>query len=90
MCGRVYRHVDQVVVLSPGFKRLLIERDVPEKKIEVIYNWCAEDQITASTHQVPDAFRDASRFRVLFAGNMGKAQALDSVLDAAKILHLRD
>ena len=90
VCDWVYRHVDQVVVLSPGFKRLLIERDVPENKIEVIYNWCAEDQITASTHQVPDCFPDKSCFRVLFAGNMGKAQALDSVLDAAKILQLRD
>ena len=90
VCDWVYRHVDQVVVLSPGFKRLLIERDVPENKIEVIYNWCAEDQITASTHQVPDGFPDKSCFRVLFAGNMGKAQALDSVLDAAKILQLRD
>ncbi|MGZ0718266.1 glycosyltransferase family 4 protein [Pseudomonas palleroniana] len=90
VCDWVYRHVDQVVVLSPGFKRLLIERDVPEKKIEVIYNWCAEDQITASAHQVPDGFPDESRFRVLFAGNMGKAQALDSVLDAAKILQSRD
>ncbi|KFF43311.1 glycosyltransferase [Pseudomonas sp. BRG-100] len=90
ICDWVYRHVDQVVVLSPGFKRLLIERGVPENKIEVIYNWCAEDQITASTDKISDGFPDASRFRVLFAGNIGKAQALDSVLDAAKILLSRD
>lgn len=89
VCNWVYRHVDQLVVLSPGFKRLLIEREVPEKKIEVIYNWCAEDQITAATYEIPDGFPNDSRFRVLFAGNIGKAQALDSVLDAAKILQLR-
>lgn len=90
VCNWVYRHIDQMVVLSPGFKRLLIERHVPENKIEVVYNWCAEDHITARIGQISDRFPDASRFRVLFAGNMGKAQALDSVLDAARILQSRD
>ena len=85
VCDWVYRRVDRLVVLSPGFKRILIERGVPEEKIEVIYNWCAEEQITSAS--VPDfSFPDASRFYILFAGNMGKAQALGSVLDAAKAL----
>jgi glycosyltransferase involved in cell wall biosynthesis len=86
VCNWVYRHVDQLVVLSPGFKRLLIERGVPESKIEVIYNWCAEDQISLHGAQLPAGFPDSSKFRILFAGNMGKAQALNSVLAAAKIL----
>jgi glycosyltransferase involved in cell wall biosynthesis len=38
---------------------------------------------------VPAAFPGADRFRVVFAGNMGKAQALDAVLDAAAILQAR-
>lgn len=88
VCDWVYRHVDRLVVLSPGFKKLLIERGVPEKKIDVIYNWCAEEEVT-STHEAFFSFSDASKFHVLFAGNMGKAQALDSVLDAAKILQQR-
>lgn len=90
VCDWVYRHVDQIVVLSPGFKRLLIERDVPEGKVQVIYNWCAEDQIRVSHSGVPTGLPDESRFRIIFAGNMGKAQALDSVLDAAKILQSRN
>lgn len=90
VCDWVYRNVDQLVVLSPGFKRLLIERGVPGSKIEVIYNWCAEDQIAAKGSQRPADFPDSSKFRILFAGNMGKAQALDSVLEAAKILQEQD
>lgn len=89
VCSWVYRHVDQLVVLSPGFKRLLIERDVPEDKIQVIYNWCAEAEISASMGEVPALFPVSGKFRILFAGNMGKAQALDTVLDAAKILQSR-
>ena len=88
VCDWVYRHVDKLVVLSPGFKKVLIERGVPDDKIEVIYNWCAEEQITASA-ETPICFSDNARFRILFAGNMGKAQALDAVLDAAYTLQSR-
>lgn len=88
VCDWVYKNVDRLVVLSPGFKRLLIERGVPENKIEVIYNWCAEDQLTAPSSTRPPSFPDDSRFRILFAGNMGKAQALDTVLEAARLLQL--
>ena len=86
VCDWVYRQVDQIVVLSPGFKRLLVERKVPASKIEVIYNWCAEDALAATGGGPPLGLADKSRFHILFAGNMGKAQALDAVLEAAKIL----
>jgi len=86
VCDWIYRRADQLVVLSPGFKRLLIERGVPADKIEVIYNWCAEDSLTAPQGVVPVAFPSQNKFCILFAGNMGKAQALASVLDAAELL----
>ena len=89
VCDWVYRHVDQVVVLSPGFRRLLVRRGVPENKIEVIYNWADESALMSPMGAVPEAFPARGRFSVVFAGNMGKAQALDAVLDAAKILQGR-
>lgn len=89
VCDWVYRRVDQIVVLSPGFRRLLIERGVPAAKIDVIYNWCAEDMVCAADADKPRNFPDSATFRVLFAGNMGKAQALDAVIDAAVILKQR-
>lgn len=86
VCDWVYRRMDQLVVLSPGFKAMLIERGVPINKIEVIYNWCAEDSLSAPTGLLPSDFPNKDRFRILFAGNMGKAQALDAVLRAAALL----
>lgn len=83
VCDWVYRRVDQIVVLSPGFKRLLIERGVPENKIEVIYNWCDESAFAASLASLSEKRLPAAKFSILFAGNMGKAQALDAVLEAA-------
>lgn len=89
VCQWVYRRVDHIVVLSPGFKRLLMQRGVPETKVSVIYNWADEVALAAPQGQLPDSFPSAKQFRVVFAGNMGKAQALDTVLDAAVLLQTR-
>jgi glycosyltransferase involved in cell wall biosynthesis len=89
VCDWVYKRVDQLVVLSPGFKRLLLQRGVPECKINVIYNWSDESALMSPAGTVGAAFPGADRFRVVFAGNMGQAQALDAVLDAAVILQAR-
>ena len=86
VCDWVYRRVDHVVVLSPGFKRLLVQRGVPEQKIEVIYNWADESSLSTPTGALPANFPGDDRFKIVFAGNMGKAQALDTVLQAAEIL----
>lgn len=89
VCQWVYRRVDHLVVLSPGFKRLLVQRGVPERKIDVIYNWADEAALNAPQGKLPANFPGLEQFRILFAGNMGKAQALDAVLDAAALLQAR-
>ncbi|MEF1162014.1 glycosyltransferase family 4 protein, partial [Vibrio parahaemolyticus] len=40
VCKFVYKRASKIVVLSPGFKKRLVSRGVPDSKIEVIYNWC--------------------------------------------------
>lgn len=88
VCKWVYRRVDQLTVLSPGFKRLLVQRGVPEGKIKVIHNWADESSLTVPKGTLPSNFPGKDRFRILFAGNIGKAQALEVVLEAAKKLKL--
>jgi len=89
LCDFVYAKADAIVVLSPGFKTRLMQRGVPERKLTLIYNWCDESAVTAAdpTTQVPACL--TSGFSVLFAGNIGDAQGLDSVLAAAEILRNR-
>lgn len=87
-CRLTYRFASHIVVLSPGFKNRLQERGVPGEKISVIYNWCDEGQITNVERSAAEQYEPelSGRFNVVFAGTMGKAQALDAVLDAAKLL----
>jgi colanic acid biosynthesis glycosyl transferase WcaI len=86
LCNWLYRSVSHIVVLSPGFRKLLLSRGVPEDKISVIYNWADELSLAPETNIKPSLMASPDKFRVLFAGNMGKAQSLDNVLNAAKIV----
>jgi glycosyltransferase involved in cell wall biosynthesis len=86
VCNWVYRRADHIVVLSMGFKWLLIQRGVPESKQSVIYNWADEPSLSCPVGHVTATFPESDRFIILFAGNMGKAQALDTVLEAAEML----
>ena len=90
-CRLIYSQAAKIVVLSSGFKKILIKRGVPEHKIEVIYNWCEDDKIQATDRNegLERELGMAGRFNVLFAGTMGKAQALDAVLEAARLLRYK-
>jgi colanic acid biosynthesis glycosyl transferase WcaI len=89
LCDWVYRHVDRIAVLSPGFKRMLLARGVPAGKVEVIYNWSDETALRSAEAAPPVGFPGAERFRIVFAGNLGRAQGLDAVLGAAALLQQR-
>jgi glycosyltransferase involved in cell wall biosynthesis len=87
-CRLTYGMADRIVVLSQGFKRVLSQRGVGETKVEVIYNWCEEKSIaTPLPHTAPTRELGLpGRFNVVFAGTIGKAQALEAVLQAAQIV----
>lgn len=87
-CRLLYRAANKIVVLCPGFKKKLIGKGVPEEKIEIIYNWADEKNLQSKQDNVnlPEVLSKQESFKVLFAGNMGKAQALKTILKAAEIL----
>jgi colanic acid biosynthesis glycosyl transferase WcaI len=86
ICQGVYKNVDKIAVLSPGFKDLLVERGIPASKIQLIYNWCDESALAVPEGVLPENFPSSDKFTILFAGTMGKAQALDAVVAAAAIV----
>ena len=90
-CRGAYRHADRIIALSPGFKKNLAARGVPEDRIEVIYNWCDEASLVLPEPD-PVVARElgfAGRFNIVFAGTMGLVQALNPVIEAARTLRNR-
>ena len=85
ICSFAYANMNHIVVLSNGFKSVLIERGVPENKLTVIPNW-ADIKPSAANFQVPASLAKSKEFKILFAGNMGRAQNLGCVIDAALLL----
>jgi len=86
-CNFVYRRVDSLTVLSPGFRAVLLSRGVDPGKVRVIYSWCDEERI-ATPGRDSELARElgfAGRFNIVFAGTMGLAQKLEIVLEAARI-----
>ena len=86
ICDIIYKSSSKIVVLSPGFKQLLEARNVPKNKIDVIYNWADEDLLRMPCYKTPIEMAKIKGFKVLFAGNIGRAQGLEVIVDAAIIL----
>lgn len=90
----VYRGASRIAVLSPGFRTALERRGIPAGRMDVIANWADEAQIRVTANpNSPSSKWPAGlegKFVVTFAGNLGKAQALETVLDAAELLKDRE
>ncbi len=83
-CNWSYRNSKKITVISKGFRDLLLQRNVPENKIEVIYNWSGlEGIMPIGNHKLKYL---VNVFNVTFAGNMGKAQDLTNVISVAELL----
>ncbi|EKO3740214.1 glycosyltransferase family 4 protein [Vibrio metschnikovii] len=85
VCHLVYRRASKIVVLSPGFKERLLSKGVPESKVEVIYNWCNEPALN-NYEECPVKLPSNGQLNLVFAGNLGFAQGLPAIIDAAEIL----
>ena len=80
----LYRRCDRLLGQSPAYASLL-GMGIPEDRCGVLPNWAAEnlEQPPAQQGTEPRPWGDA--FTVMFAGNLGRVQALDTVLDAAEM-----
>ena len=82
----VYRRAAAVTTISEVFKRKLVSKGVPPDKVRVIPNW-ADDTIFRPVAPDPGLAEDtgmAGRFNVLYAGNIGPAQGLETAIEAAE------
>jgi colanic acid biosynthesis glycosyl transferase WcaI len=83
-CQALYRAAGAIAAISPGFRDVLIERGVPADKVSVVYNWA--DERLAPEPRDPELARELGidgKFVLMYSGNLGPFQGLDTAIRAA-------
>ncbi|MCL6589616.1 MAG: glycosyltransferase family 4 protein [Firmicutes bacterium] len=87
----LYRKAAKVVVVTRSFREDLIQRGVPEGKIEIVYNgvdyhkYGGLDQAAAKKQ-----YGFEKKLVVLYAGALGLSHSLETLLEAARNLQARE
>lgn len=85
ICSGIHKRFDTLLVSSPGFLEKLEEQGVEREKMIYFPNWAEEAPQVEYDHEIADRYAVNGKFVVMFAGNMGRAQALDEVIEAARL-----
>lgn len=82
---RIYRTVDGIAVLSPSMGQLLVERGADPGRVRVVLNWTEEDLFrpVPITSAARAALGHRGRCTIMFAGNMGPFQRVETAVRAA-------
>lgn len=76
-----YKNSEKILITSKGFRKSINEKGNFDNKIVYFPNW-AEDSISEGDKNYPiPSLPDG--FKVMFAGNIGEAQDLDNIMNAA-------
>lgn len=87
LCDFVYRRADRVIAQSKGMRDKIESRGVSPEKLSVIFNWATYSQ--EADVPVPDAIAQSfsGRINIVYGGNIGQAQNLETVIRAAAVAH---
>lgn len=81
LCNFTYRRARAIVLQSEGMRTRLIERGTPAAKLHVIRNW-ADANALARPAAERTALGFGDGFALVYGGNLGRMQALDTAIDA--------
>lgn len=85
-----FRNSDKIIAISEDIKNGIVSRGIPAEKVKVIYNWVDEKAVQPVAKEENPLYEefgiDRTKFTVVYAGNLGNAQNIDIILDAARML----
>ena len=93
MARVTFNNTDKIIAISEDIKRTLVEeKGIPADKVVVVYNWVDSDAVVPIAKEENPLFEEfglnREKFHVVYAGNLGNAQNINIVVDAAA--RLRD
>lgn len=84
MVKYIYNNSDKILISSKGFEESILAKGNYKEKLVYFPNW-AEESILKGDSDYPIPFLPKG-FKIIFAGNIGVAQDVNSIIDAALIL----
>lgn len=88
----VYRRAAVITVIASRMRQRLLEKGVPAEKVRVIPNFVDLERLAPvpKDNEFSRRLQLEGVFSVTYAGNMGPAQGLEIVIDAARRMHDED
>lgn len=85
-----YKNADKIIGISQDIKENIMAKGVPESKIVIIYNWIDTQKVHPIQRYdnllMKELGLEEECFYVVYAGNLGKAQNIGGIIDAAASL----
>jgi colanic acid biosynthesis glycosyl transferase WcaI len=84
----LYRRSHAIITVSSGFQQALLDDGVPPEKVSTIYNFADSDRFFPKSFQseVLARYGFTHPFRIVYGGNIGFAQRLETVIECAGLL----
>jgi glycosyltransferase involved in cell wall biosynthesis len=86
LSGWLYRRCDRVLGTSPAFGPRLDRLGVATSRFEYLPQWAEDFFGRGGDSSSPPGGEWSSGFPIMFAGNLGRAQALDTIIEAASLV----
>jgi len=86
----IYKHSDNILVISDGFRRNLVDKGVSPSKVKIIPNWVDTDLIKPLPKENPFSVSHSldKKFVVMYSGtiSISSIKTLENILESAKRL----
>lgn len=79
-CNKIYDAFDKLLIASQGYEEILVKEGIKKEKLEYFPQWAEDFYSNKENIQKKDEY-----FTVTFAGNIGKAQSVDTIIEAANL-----
>ncbi|MCO4254747.1 glycosyltransferase family 4 protein [Pseudarthrobacter cellobiosi] len=83
----LYKQATATIAIAPTMARMLVDRGVPSSRVKMVFNWANEnvkDAVSGRAKQRVDGQLKSDRVLIVYAGNLGDHQDLETVIRAAK------
>lgn len=88
--NKTYNNATHIITITDDMRRNVLNKGVPEQKVSVVQNWIDTEKVRPVKRKDNKLFDDLKlpkdKFYVTYAGNIGKVQGIDTLIESAELL----